>query len=138
MGAYFINFLALAVAAPGPPSELSLRFSVSGKDYEVVVKAAAIKKAPAWADGESDPPLSARKAIARAREAKGRLLPDVADESFPLVGLDLCPGPAGGWFWQARFEQRGAGAGGRPPFVRVAVLMDGSVVEPVVVPRPKR
>jgi hypothetical protein len=105
-----------------------------GKKFAVTVPDEAVKKAPAWKDDSDDPPLSARRALKAADAVKDRLLGD-AKTGYKLDGLTLEPYPlskeGSGWIWVANYRST-AGSAGVIPFLRLAILMDGTVVEPVV------
>jgi len=103
---------------------------VSGKKFATTVTEGAVAKAPAWKADAEDPPLSARKALASAKVALRRLLPAMKEGEFTLSSLSLTPLHGTGWYWAVTFQ--GQSLTGFPPTLRIVVLMDGAVVEPVV------
>lgn len=100
-----------------------------GKRFAVTVTDEAVMKAPAWKVDADDPPLAARKAMKIANEALPRLLPDAKKGEFKFRELSLCPHSDKGWYWEVLYC--GNSFTGIAPAIRIVVLMDGSVVEPV-------
>ena len=125
-------FLVLSIAHP--TFGYTFYSYAEGKKFAVTVPEEAVKKAPAWKDDSDDPPLSARKALKAADAVKDRLLGDTK-EGYKLDGLTLEPYPSSkvssGWIWVAEYRSTAASAG-HAPFLRLAILIDGTVVEPVV------
>ena len=111
----FAVIMAIALCAAN--SLLAQTYSyVHGKRFAVTVTDEAVMKAPAWK--------------ADADKALARLLPD-AKGQFGFEQLTLRPVGDKGWYWEVLYSSK-AFTAGKAPTMRIAVLMDGSVVEPVV------
>jgi hypothetical protein len=104
-----------------------------GKSYVITIRGEDLKKSPAWDQAAENPPLSARRALKLATEHQRALIPAPADWIWQLQYIGLRE-TQGKWYWLAHFEasQREAFGIGPPPDLYVAVLMDGTVVKPVV------
>jgi hypothetical protein len=105
----------------------------SGKQYVVEVSREALEKSPAWKDDDENPPLSARRAIRLANAMKGSLVKDSDDYKWQFETAALTS-DSGKWYWVIRYEahfQRGVSSGPRA-FLRIVVLMDGTVIKPVI------
>jgi hypothetical protein len=110
------------------------------KQYVVTISVAALEKSPAWRDDAENPPLSARKAIKLANEMKDRVVKDSDDHKWTFKDAALHPAVDGKWYWLVyyEFEQQQPsngviiGSSGHPAFLRLVVLMDGTVIKPVV------
>ena len=92
---------------------------------------------PDWMETESNPPLSARKAISLAEATLRATLKDEVDPSYERFLLAAKLVPLGGkkWCWEVCYvwHVRVGGETGEPYGFRVFVLMNGKVVQPVEV-----
>jgi hypothetical protein len=104
-----------------------------GKQFAIAVPERALQKAPKWEKGASNPPLAARKAIDIANQAKVRLIPDDSKDPLLFKRASLVP-LSGTWTWQVEYEAKDRGT--RPANLLLVVLMDGTLVEPIVSPDP--
>lgn len=109
---------------------------VHGKRYASTIPDDRLSKTPEWKDSDENPPLSARKAITLADKKRNELVKDSAKfkwhrESVAIVFDEFhnrC-------YWEITYVLRFRGGGGStgPPIdLRLYVLMDGTLVEPVV------
>jgi hypothetical protein len=101
-----------------------------------------VKKTPSWDKHVENPPLSARKAIKLATDLRMMLVKDSDDWQWRFKGLTLIANNSSEtpdkWYWMATFQASpapGHGLAGMPPSLSVYVLMDGTVIKPVVTDR---
>jgi hypothetical protein len=104
-----------------------------GKSYTISVTREALRRAPAWDESAENPPLSARRALKLATECQRALVAAPADWEWHLMYLGLRQNN-GRWYWLANFEAYPTrhAFDGVAPNLYVAVLMDGTVVKPVI------
>jgi len=125
--------LVVVLAAAQAPFELNTKLSIAfGKVYWVTATVAALDKAPVWKDDAANPPLSARKAIKLADEARGRRFKDPDEWEWRRALVELCDAGKGRWYWSVRYQAyyKGIVYFLRLPEIYLLVLMDGTVVEP--------
>jgi hypothetical protein len=109
-----------------------------GRTYTVSVTPRDLDKTPSWDRGKPDPPLSARQALKTATECRNRLVKDDLEWTWKLTSIGLrhrlSRESGQKWFWVAYFQAWPVRCclEGSPPDLYVVVLMDGSVVTPVV------
>jgi hypothetical protein len=121
-----------------PASGAGVRIEINsyglGKRYAVVVTQAALDKAPAWKAEADDPPLPARKAMKLAGATKDRLVQDTKDWVWRQASAALEESTDGRWYWLVSYEARPRDGllSGVAPYLRLVVLMDGTVVKPKV------
>jgi hypothetical protein len=129
MSAALMSLAAAAVAAPDfvafhVPSTYKQR-------YELKVTQSALDAAPMWPEDQPNPPVSARKAMALAKEKLVKMHPESAN--WNLRGVNLTKLDAKGqWIYIVRFEVPQQSPHLIPTPFDMIVLMDGSVVEPTV------
>jgi hypothetical protein len=108
-----------------------------GKLYKFVVTGEQQANCPKWdPERETNPPLSAAKALAKANEFIAQIKTDDTSEwefeNLALVAFD-------GWMWQARYrltKKHGVMTGAWPQ-MDCWILMDGTVIQPRITdPRP--
>ena len=107
------------------PSELRAEVVVAGADL-----------GPRWKSDEYNPPLSARHAIAIAAEKRKKIVEDLPNVQWVIKEAAITPYDAneGIWFWLITFEQETNGiTTGMTPYLKLVVLMDGTVIEPDLV-----
>jgi hypothetical protein len=131
------RFLAAAVAvvflASAAHAEFIFWSYAFAKQYKVTISEEALKKSPAWQSDAENPPLSARKAIKLANEMKDSLVQDSKGYKWELQSASLEPADDDKWYWLINYEAHKPGLSNRrPDNLRVAVLMDGTVVKPEV------
>lgn len=106
-----------------------------GKRYKTTVTRKALVASPVWRDDADNPPLSARKAIKLADALRATLVKDTEDyawkrESAEIIFVehpDRC-------FWRVHYEAhvKVGSSTGMPPALDLFVLMDGTILHPVV------
>ena len=105
---------------------------IIGKDISVKVPDS---HGPKWMSRNNSPPLSAKKAIDLAVSKRKSLFAARKDHTWVLQHASLVPTDArnGYWYWRVLFfeESQHASSGG-PPYLELAVMMDGTVVEPTI------
>jgi hypothetical protein len=104
-----------------------------GNRYEYVVTHSMVDKAPHWSpDASSNPTLSATVALAKGKECIHEI-PTEPGASWELRELALGQA-AGGWIWIARYRLtlKGKPMTGYWPTLFCPILMDGTVVKPVI------
>jgi hypothetical protein len=126
--------LSLQVAAADSSVEIMQFRDPGAGTASFLVKRSQINSLPRWNDRKGEPPLSQRKAVDIAlAELKRR---NVALESFELHSVSLTRikevSVEGLWFYSVTFSPIAGGVS--KPYWKsmVLVLMDGSVVSPVV------
>jgi len=124
----------------GPPLLAQTHESYGiGKRYIVTISEEALRKSPAWDADAENPPLSARKALKLADEKKAKLVQDSKSRKWELQAIALMPGGDDKWYWLVHYEARPrVGGTGINPFLRLAVLMNGTVIDPKVQDYPPR
>jgi hypothetical protein len=124
----------LAVSAAGLGFDRSVGSYAFSKQYWVTIPREALDKSPSWNDDADNPPLSARKAIKLATQMKDSLVKDSKDFKWVLSTASLEPVGDDKWFWLINFEAQFQGGllDGHPHFLRLVVLMDGTVIKPQV------
>jgi hypothetical protein len=132
---------AFAYLTPTVFADTVISSSALGKQYTVRISRSALAKSPEWEDDAENPPLSAKSAIKFANEMKDSLVKDSNGYKWTLKSLSLMPGETGKWYWLAEytagFHQPSTGIH-IPHNLRLAVLMDGTVIKPLVADHPKR
>jgi hypothetical protein len=106
---------------------------VFGQKFAVRVPEKAIQDAPKWTQELDNPPLSARKAIEAATTVRKELVRDTDEHEWKFDSMKLMRYEHDLWYWELSFiaEPRGIHTG-RPPLLRLVVLMDGLCVKPAV------
>jgi hypothetical protein len=102
------------------------------KTYTVTVTQAMLGNTPSWALTHADPPLSARKALWLATKKKDGIVKDSSEFKWELSSASLIPTGHAKWYWVIEFTAKHQ-AGffrGRPAFLKLIVLMDGTVIDP--------
>ena len=113
----------------------SYRSDHAGKRYDFTVTHAQIQLTPDWPEDADNPPLSPRKALAKARLDLATFLSDAERWTPPKITLAEVGAPHK-WIYIVEFE------GPLPPHVidgavdtmRVLVLMNGTAVKPTIKP----
>jgi hypothetical protein len=108
---------------------------VLDKTYVVEVTDKALRATPSWDADKENPPLPARKALQLANRKKDQLVKDTTDFTWALESASLIADRDGKWYWLVHYTARvrQGGFSGIRPFLLLAVLMDGTVVEPRLV-----
>jgi hypothetical protein len=136
MTRYLLSLVILVLAALPLAAQVSFPgFCLSDdKYYYVTITDQALQKSPAWSAEAENPPLSAQNALRLANESKAKLVRDTKDWKWKLESILLRPHHDDRWYWVMEYEQRPRTGGiqGVPRFLKLAVLMDGTVVEPKV------
>jgi hypothetical protein len=127
--------VALIAAAQEDRPAIEVYDVAFGKVYQVIVSRAALDKTPAWKDDADNPPLSPRKAIKLADEARARLFKDNDEWEWRRGSMELCDAGGGRWYWSAPYRAyyKDIVYIIRLPEIHLVVLMDGTVAEPTVV-----
>ena len=98
--------------------------------YKFSVSSDRIQKTPVWDEGQ-DVPYSANNARIAATKEIQKLLPDSSDYELDMISLEKT---VNRWFYAVQFlNLKKNPSGPITPFV-VVILLDGTVVEPVVSP----
>lgn len=106
-----------------------------GKRYRVEVTRDALAKAPQWPADADNPPVSARKAIKLADVLRQKLVKDTKDFKWQRVSASiefLDDGEKCIWIIRYEAHFRRGGETGQPHHLNLMVLMDGTIVEPIV------
>ena len=103
-----------------------------GKSYVSEVSWGQLAKSPSWEKNADNPPISPRRALSIAVREADRIK---SPKGFrrTLHGLALVP-VRDKWLWEVSFiwEVEVGGSTGIPNNFDVLILMDGSVVKPIV------
>jgi hypothetical protein len=127
-----VAVVAVFVAMPVRADTTYSSYAFS-KQYIVSISRAALEKAPSWKDDADNPPLSAKKAIKLANEMKDSLVKDTEDFKWKLESAALKPAGDGKWYWLVHYDAVFQSAPtGQPNHLRLVVLMDGTVIKPVI------
>lgn len=134
MSRLIIAVAAFATFAIAAHAEISHSSNAFAKRYTIKISDEILEKSPSWNDDAENPPLSARKAISLANEMKDSLVKDSDEFKWKLQSTSLQPTDGDKWYWLVRYEAKfqGGGSTGVPNHLRLAVLMDGTVIKPIV------
>ncbi len=123
--------LLLITALFAVQAETTFTVEYAGKKYEFRISEADLQRTPAWAPGQENPPLSARRAIDVATKELATLLPNGND--WRLYAVTLRP-IENRWIYLVEFlEPARPGAQQQVSSgFQVVVLMDGIAVMPRV------
>ena len=145
LGKHFLFGLALFLSACSAPARADVRCDTYDGDkwFSLTITDQALEKSPRWPETSETPPLSPCKAIGLAAKTQQKFLSDAG--TWKIIAVELVPyrNIRGCWLWMVVFEgsPRTSKVGeDRPTDPRrfaVAVLMDGTVVEPRVSPPPR-
>lgn len=104
------------------------------ENTETTIDEQAVKQSPVWHPADSNPPISARSALAIADRFRRERLRDKNNWKWGLDSLTLYPldGKNNKWCWCVLFVAypEHGGLGGLPPQFSVYILMNGDVVIP--------
>ncbi len=101
--------------------------------FVVTLTDQALQRSPAWRPTDANPPISARTAMSLAEREKRKLVKDANGWTWHLESAALVPRDSDRWYWRVRYTADNVhGIGGLPPYLSLAVLMDGTVIEPDV------
>jgi hypothetical protein len=108
------------------------------KHVVVTVTKERLERTPSWGQQSDNPPLSARSALKIANDFRKNFAKDQPGWKWDFESLSLRHNRAAigfrKWYWVAYYEAfpvKG-GLGGGPPYLFIVVLMDGTIVKPVV------
>jgi len=133
MSRWIATLAAISLFVGVGRAEMRLYSYAFSKQYVVTISDDALQKSPAWAEEAENPPVSARKAIKLADGMKDSLVKDSKDFKWTLRSASLQPAGAGKWFWLVYYEAEFQGVStGIPNYLRLVVLMDGTVIKPDV------
>ena len=142
-----IGLLTVLILDRLPPAPIEFSHSVASQSPNIKIysypdeRRAEITVAgdnlrPMWKSTEYNPPLSARQAIALAMTKRKEIVNDPPNGQWVLKEAAITPFDAnnGIWFWLITFEEQTNGiTTGMIPHLKLAILMDGSVVEPELI-----
>jgi len=112
--------------------------------FKVTVTGSAIGRTPKWNEQDENPPLSARRAIKLADNLRAKVVKDHEEWKWHLEHASLTPfseSPQGRWYWEISYYAARPVYTGPHNELHLAVLMDGTVVEPEIKkrePQPRR
>ena len=122
--------------AEGSGADVGLDSQAFHKVYHTVIRESDMKKAPKWRMDAENPPVSARKAISLAAELRKSLIPDSKSYHWRVDHAQLNPyWLPERWYWEVEFEADRTDVSnetGLAPIFRAVILMDGTVVKPIV------
>ena len=90
---------------------------------------------PPWVATEDNPPLSARQAITLAIAKRESMFDATQRHTWVLQHAALYPSDSqnGYWYWLVEFQEEFQHkSNGRPGKLRLVVMMDGTVIEPIL------
>lgn len=129
------TLLLLSLPCAEPDYRVKINSYGPSKRYSVTITVQALKNAPVWKKDAESPPVSPRRALQLAAEMKDKLGIGDADWKWEFESASLKHVDGDAWYWQVSYEGRNKGdisIIGIAPFLRLVVLMDGTVVKPVV------
>lgn len=113
---------------PRPQSgQITWSVYADGQHYSSVLTMKRLSKSPAWKDEEEHPPLSARKAMATARQMAMEIAPFGKQVKLLPPSLKLRESN-GHWFWVVTFSPNDSRQ--FQSVFHVVVLMDGTALRP--------
>jgi hypothetical protein len=125
-----IFFLIVAVHLRAEPVfSLTLSSYAEGKRFDFEVTREQLLKTTAWKAEDDFPPLSPRKAEKLATIKFGKLIKNTKGWERERISLQTI-GDNERWFYVVEFSHHGSD--GPPPYFKIIVLMDGTVIEPKV------
>jgi hypothetical protein len=133
---YLLSLVTLVLLALSIRAEVHFTGLILSLDkcYYVIITDEDFQKSPAWSAEAVNPPLSAQKAIRLANERKAKLVRDTKDWKWRLWSIELRPHRDEKWYWVVEYEKwpRTGGLEGVPAYLKLAILMDGTVIEPTI------
>lgn len=141
MGGFLVKLIfgsaLILMGAESEDTKFELSKSRVGDNrYVFIVKSSQMDASPKWTIRDENPPISARKAMAAAREVIEKKLRPGDRDDWKWVPTRMVLEEFRGdiWYWQIRFEMqlREGGSSGIPWGIESIVLMDGSAVVPKV------
>ncbi len=129
--------ICLISSLGGASGQIKETFKYRGHWYQLAVKFEVMRDLPFWdCEKQENPPVSASRAVKEAFKFMSKL----EHQSGWDYHLDLrLKQPASNWIWEARWRRYRDVDGRRESDeeTRCWILMDGTVVEPVLVNNPK-
>jgi hypothetical protein len=126
--------LAIVLSQSGTHSEAeySIESDAFGQTYWSYVFREQLDKTPPWEGKAENPPLSVRRAMELAEKEVARVRAE--DGLNRLVDQVALVPVRDRWIWQVTYvwKVKAGGSTGVPDHYHVLVLMDGSVIKPVV------
>lgn len=129
--ALLLSFLVIAHLG-ALASDTAHVFHHADKEYKFIISEALLKGQPKWdPQSQTNPPVSIAKALKKAYAFISRLQPR---STYHWEFVSACLTPAyDSYVWTVQFHLRFDGVSSGPPqTMSCYVLMDGSVVQPVV------
>jgi hypothetical protein len=128
-----LSSLFLIATLTAAQDQISFTMEYAGKKYEFIVSDQDLQKTPAWAPGQENPPLSARRAIDIATKQIATVLPNGKDWRLHAVTLRPIENR---WIYLVEFLEplREGQLSQQSTGFQVVVLMNGSAVVPRVTP----
>ena len=102
---FLAPLVALVAAAQEDRPAIEMYDLAFGKVYHVAVTRAVLDKTPVWKEDADNPPLSARKAIKLADEARARLFKDTDEWEWHRESMELNDAGGGRWYWSVRYRR---------------------------------
>ncbi len=126
----------VSIASSSAPEFSSYQFHSyhDSKRFTFTITSEHQAECPTWDPaGEANPPVSAAKALELSNDFIATV-ETMANHSWALEDLSLIN--KGGWLWKTRFRLtfRGRPTGGPPVYMDCYILMDATVIQPVVTP----
>jgi hypothetical protein len=109
--------------------------AIGNNRYQIYINDEDLLKAPEWKSDAENPPVSTRKAIRLASQAKETLVKDTPVYNWKFAEAALRLDQTGQrWYWLILFERRlrNGDAEADAPKRLIGVLMDGTVLKPTL------
>jgi hypothetical protein len=120
--------LLVNVGIPLYVGKLDSRFN--GRVYTCRVTSDELNTTPSWTKEMENPPLAARKAVAKAEGLVKELFKDTKKWELQRVYLEWAFGEK--WYWIVEYTEKLEKDHGGVSSFRIIVLMDGSVPKPSI------
>ena len=136
LATFAVTLLLLAPASTLCQERLRLTKYIYGQKYTVKVLDEDIEEMPSWNPEAEEVPLSLRKAVEVARKNLPRFLPKDAEKwALDTISLTQVGKPGSNkWLYQVDFTNFGLLGSNMDFMFSIYVKMDGTIVEPQVVP----
>jgi hypothetical protein len=135
MKPFLLFVIALVVSLQCARGENAAGWSsyYNAKRYDFNITYEQLNETPAWTQDAENPPLSARKAIAQARDYLPKVLTDAKQWRLGTLGLTAV-GDKDKWVYVVEFlgPHPPGVADGPVPSMKLVVLMNGMCVKPVI------
>jgi len=119
---------ATAAEPDREPNDIGLfSYPGDGRKISVFITSEKLAKTPVWPAASEHPPVSPRQALKLGQATFKKIIAKPEEWKLERIALEHS-GNERHWYYIVEYRQLGSW-GGRPPYVEIVVLMDGTVAE---------